>query len=116
MGTIHRSRQTFAGDAVDAGAGRCSNGFMTAIAQVAYKSGSNEASASDDNDLHGSLLFSTATFAVDTGERCAHVRGESLCGAWIYLQECLVLRPAQASEPWTVQPVSRCRIIVSGHF
>ncbi|MCY1443541.1 hypothetical protein D9M71_599640 [compost metagenome] len=52
ISTIHRFGQAFAGDAVHARAGAGGERIMAALAQGVHKFRSDEAGASDDDDLH----------------------------------------------------------------
>ncbi|CAI8893662.1 hypothetical protein EMIT0P44_370053 [Pseudomonas sp. IT-P44] len=53
ISAIHRFGQAFAGDAVYAGTGGGCEHVMAALAEVVHKFRSDEASASNDDDLHG---------------------------------------------------------------
>src|SRR5215470_1754091 len=77
FGAVERFGQTLAGDGVYARVGGGWEHIMAAVAEVLHKFRSDEAGASDDDDLHGFVPF-LSTAAVDVHRACLCAPGKSL--------------------------------------
>ena len=105
IGAIHRFGQALAGDAVHARAGRGGEHVMAALAEVLHKFRSDEAGASDDDDLHGLLSASRRQPLLSMWREIACALEGSPCAdlefafrkAWFFVQRAVV-RPASHAD------------------
>lgn len=90
---------------------------MPAFTEDVHKFRSDEAGASDDDDLHGYSPRVDCNHCVGVEQDCLRTQVESLRLSWVLLGDPLDLRPKQLSfvQSEAVQRVSSC-LIISVHI